>query len=157
MIVVLICLVAIVLVGLHALVGLAGGFAVVGPAAGVKEPPNSLVFAVVGGWFLLLTLVSHWWAVRGLSRHTGASGVSDAAGGGTIGMLLMSMAIRFAGTFAMLGVLWLSGVVGRQEAVFDVLFWYVTLTTMEVGGIVWASRSAQGIDAIALSSQVDEF
>lgn len=134
-------LVCVGFVVLHALVRSVGGIVLVNEAVGLESAPSSVVFGVVGLMFLGLTALSHWWLVRGLSRTPAA--MREGRGGGQhgpVGKVLVSMAIRFAGTFAILGSLMVLKVVGRHEAVFDVLFWYVTLTTMEVGGIVWASR-----------------
>jgi hypothetical protein len=105
------------------------------------------LFAGVGFAFLAFTWLSHLPLVQMLRSNSatqhGEAVVpgNTAADLGPFAGLLVSMAIRIAGTFAILGLLWKAEFVSREETVFDVLFWYVTLTAMEVVGIVWASRS----------------
>lgn len=94
------------------------------------------VFGATGVSFLVLTWLSHLVIASTLTSGSGASRSEQ----GPLLALLISMAIRVAGTFAILGLLWNLEIVGRKEAVFDVLFWYVTLTAMEVIGIVCTSK-----------------
>ncbi|MGV3484024.1 MAG: hypothetical protein ACO1RT_06385 [Planctomycetaceae bacterium] len=126
------------------------GLAIAGHAAVAAESlggdtvlgvqPNTRVFAGVGAMFVALTLVSHVPVLRVMSR-SGAADPGAHAAGSPVTALLVSMSIRLLGTFLILAGLVSSAWVGRNEAVFDVLFWYVTLTTMEVVGIVWTSKS----------------
>ncbi len=89
--------------------------------------PNSFVFAGVGGLFVFSTLLSHFTITR--SAHP-------------LSILIVPMTIRFCSTFLILAGLLSLTSISRGEALFDILFWYVSLTTIEVAGIVWASKSA---------------
>lgn len=104
------------------------------------------IFALIGSLFIVVAVFSHFimkHAMRFLVEHSNSvdktSDKSD--GSGQIGAILVPMAIRFVGTFAILGSLLFFEAVSRNEAVFDVLFWYTTLTTIETVGIVYVSRS----------------
>jgi len=115
---------------------------------------STLVFASVGAAFLGLALVSHVVVELAGARHAAVSEVppTGSVGNGPIGAILVPMAVRFVGTFAILGVLHFTAVVSRNESVFDILFWYVSLTTIEIVGIVWASKSATKIPSLDLKS-----
>lgn len=112
----------------------------------LQAPPSTLVFAGVGGLFLLLTWLAHLPVARALSRQGSERQESDAQAVAVhqtaLWALLLPMAIRLAGTFLLLSGLIGSALVRQNEAVFNVLFWYVTLTSIEVVGIVWASKPA---------------
>jgi len=112
-----------------------------GLASGGVFEADTVLFLVVGLVFLVLTGVAHLWSMRSIRRSR--SQVVEGQGGASqhvAATVLVPTAIRMVGTFAVLGVvIWLD-VASRPEAVFDVLFWYVTLTALEVAGIVWASR-----------------
>ncbi len=104
---------------------------------------NTRVFASVGLAFISLALFSHFVVKQVMRYFVAPSNARDKTiGPERISSLLVPMAIRFAGTFALLGSLIFFEAVSRNEAVFDVLFWYTTLTTIETVGIVYASRSA---------------
>ena len=125
-----------------------------GSTEGLRLEPNTFVFAGTGSLFLLLTIAAHVWTVRGLTPPP-SERQGDNRPASPPAMLLIPMAIRFAGTFAILGGLLVWGSVERHEAVFDVLFWYVTLTTLEVVGIVWAFRSMRASETCLLASRPD--
>ncbi len=114
-------------------------------SSAITENPNTIAFALVGVTFLVLTLVSHLPAAMafGKKKRSAASQVSP------VGLLILPMTIRFAGTFAILGGLWITGTIPLGEAGFDVLFWYVTLTAIEVVGIVWASKTVRSDEHLA--------
>jgi hypothetical protein len=102
------------------------------------------LFAGVGAAFLGFTWLSHLPLAQSLCGSSNKQAVGDLVSASDLSPLaglMISMAIRIAGTFAILGLLWKWEFVSRKESVFDVLFWYVTLTAMEVVGIVCASRS----------------
>jgi hypothetical protein len=144
---VLMCLFGIVATLLHlAIVRLAGLQTLDGGGASGMSP-DTRVFGLVGAMFLGVAACSHFIVKRAASRNgrkgdSAAKGTEKSAGLGPIGAILIPMAVRFAGTFAVLGGLLFFATVSRNESVFDVLFWYVTLTTMEIVGIVCTSRSA---------------
>jgi len=105
---------------------------------GQVSSPDFVVFATVGGAFFGISLVTHFC----LSRiAAGRNAVEVPAVADSVGVLMIPMVIRFAGTFLVLGGLLVGRWISRNESVFDVLFWYVTLTSLEIGGIVWASRN----------------
>ncbi|TVQ00513.1 MAG: hypothetical protein EA381_07355 [Planctomycetaceae bacterium] len=91
---------------------------------------DTLSFALTGIWLVAVTAVAH------ALLHRGGQ-VEPIVG------ILGSMAIRVAGTFAILGGLLLFSSLERPEAVFNVLFWYITLTIWDVWGTV-RSRGAVG-------------
>jgi|GEM_PF-2762381 len=148
-------MVCIGMVCLHMLIRAVSGIVLVNEAVGLESTPDSFVFAVIGLMFFGLTALTHWWLVRG-SSHTPVTQGAFGRERGPVGMVFVSMVIRFAGTFAILGSLMVLKVVGRHEAAFNVLFWYVTLTTMEIGGIVWASRPTRFDGTGAIASRPDE-
>lgn len=115
-----------------------------GVRAAVGVQPNTLVFAGVGGVFGLLTWLAHLSVIRAASRRP-RDGKTGVGGQAALMILVLPMAIRFGGTFLVLAGLLSTRAVEQNEAVFDVLFWYVTLTTIEVVGIVWASKSATSL------------
>ena len=80
---------------------------------------DTLLFALTGIWLVAVTAVAHALLQRG-------GRVEPIVG------ILGSMAIRVAGTFAILGGLLLFSPLERPEAVFNVLFWYITLTAWDV-------------------------
>lgn len=89
---------------------------------------NPTWFALTGVAFLGVTAAAH--AV--LCRSQGSEFV--------IG-ILGSMAIRLAGTLSILGMLLFFSPVGRPGAVFNVLFWYITLTLWDLLGIAYRRMS----------------
>lgn len=93
-------------------------------------------FAAVGFVFLLITAASH--AV--LCRSSDADPVVA---------ILGSMGIRLTGTFAILGGLVFFSPLGRPEAVFNVLFWYITLTVWDLSTVVWRRRPLGGVQVIS--------
>lgn len=93
-------------------------------------------FAAVGGFFLLITAASH--AV--LCRSSAADPVVA---------ILGSMGIRLAGTFAILGGLIFFSPLGRPEAVFNVLFWYITLTVWDLATVAWRRMPAGGVQVVS--------
>jgi len=80
-------------------------------------------FAIVGVAFLVVTAVSH----GVLTRQSDASPVVP---------MMISMAIRLLGTFLILGIILTLSPLSRPEAVFNVLFWYITLTVADLVGVV---------------------
>jgi len=126
--------------------------------------PNTAVFAAVGFVFLVLTVLALVPALpklrseRAQEQKVTRKATPKVSSNETIAdidpvtMLVVPMAIRFAGTFAILGGLMWVRPVSRYEAVFDVFFWYLSLTTMEVVGIVWASKTQYSSDSIPSSS-----
>jgi len=80
-------------------------------------------FAITGIAFLLVTAGSHLIACR----------PSPTA---PLVPLMISMAIRLAGTFLILGIILNLSPLSRPEAVFNVLFWYITLTVTDILGVV---------------------
>jgi len=80
-------------------------------------------FAVTGVAFLIITAISH----VVLCQQTGAA---------PLGPLMISMAIRLTGTFLILGIVLTLSPLSRPEAVFNVLFWYITLTSADLVGVV---------------------
>lgn len=113
---------AIGLIAAAAIVVLASSSHAVAGSFGL--PGDSLWFALAGIGFLAVTAAAH----LPLSRR--ADQGADPMGGVTA--LLLSMAIRLAGTFLILGLLLLVSPLGRPEAVFSVLFWYITLTATDL-------------------------
>lgn len=106
--------------------------------------PNTMVFASVGLVFLTLTLLSDIpvsMALKAQSRMPMPAAELPKADLGPMASLLIPMAVRCTGTFLVLGFLVVSKILSREESVFDVLFWYVTLTAMEIAHIVWASQA----------------
>ncbi len=76
-----------------------------------------------------------WWAHRPLRQRQ----APDAP----VAMVLVPMAIRMSGVFAVLGALiWLVGI-PRVESVVIVLFWYVTLTGLDLWAIISRRRRAE--------------
>jgi len=110
--------------------------------------PDFFVFATVGGAFFAITLVAHFCLGR-IAAGRSAGAVPAVAN--STGVLLIPVAIRFAGTFLVLGVLLAGRWISKNESVFDVLFWYVTLTSLDISGIVWASRN-QNHDSFAFGN-----
>ena len=135
------CFVALA-IACHALVGRGH----IGAEAFAGGYPDTAVFAGVAAAFGCLTLLAHIPVIRSLAKQHAQPG-SDRHPGGLIvnpvTALLLAMAIRLIGTFLVLAGLLVFQLVGQNEAVFDVLFWYVTLTTIEVVGIVWASKPSK--------------
>lgn len=86
-------------------------------------PVQTSWFVATGFGFLLVTAGAH----RVLSRGIG---------GDPLVSLLVSMSIRLVGTFAILGGLWVFSPLERPEAVFNILFWYITLTAIDLTAIV---------------------
>lgn len=80
-------------------------------------------FAIVGAAFLAITVVSH----GVLCQQSAAAPLVP---------LMISMAIRLTGTFLILGIILKLSPLGRPEAVFNVLFWYITLTSVDLVGVV---------------------
>jgi hypothetical protein len=80
-------------------------------------------FAITGIAFLVVTAGSHVVACR----------PSAAA---PLVPLMISMAIRLAGTFLILGIVLNLSPLSRLEAVFNVLFWYITLTATDLLNVV---------------------
>lgn len=108
-------------------------------AASLGAPGSSLWFAIAGVGFLGVTAAAH----LPLARPA-----SDAANPlGDVGALLVSMAIRLAGTFLILGLLLLVSPLGRPEAVFNVLFWYITLTATDLVVLVRERGRAERLKA----------
>ncbi len=93
-------------------------------------------FAAVGFFFLLITAASH--AV--LCRSSAADPVVA---------ILGSMGIRLAGTFAILGGLIFFSPLGRPEAVFNVLFWYITLTVWDLSTVAWRRMPSSGVQGVS--------
>jgi formate-dependent nitrite reductase membrane component NrfD len=93
-------------------------------AASYGVPGNSLWFVIAGIGFLAVTAAAHLPLSR--SKDDAADPMSGVNG------LLLSMAIRLAGTFLILGLLLLVSPLERPEAVFNVLFWYITLTATDL-------------------------
>lgn len=93
-------------------------------------------FAAVGFFFLLITAASH--AV--LCRSSAADPVVA---------ILGSMGIRLAGTFAILGGLIFFSPLGRPEAVFNVLFWYITLTVWDLSTVAWRRMPSGGVQVVS--------
>lgn len=108
------------------------------------ESPSTIIFAIVGLVFLALTFLSDipvTMALRAQSREPMPTSESPKADLSPMASLLIPMAVRCTGTFLVLGFLVVSKILSREESVFDVLFWYVTLTAMEIAHIVWASQA----------------
>lgn len=91
-------------------------------------PGDSLWFALSGVAFLAVTVAAHFPVARPADQTAGPLGAVTA--------LLLSMAIRLAGTFLILGGLLLVSPLARPEAVFNVLFWYITLTATDMVPLV---------------------
>lgn len=79
-------------------------------------------FCLAGCGFLLTTVLSH----LVLCRSAAAPLVP----------LMVAMMVRLAGTFLVLGCLLAFSPLSRPEAVFNVLFWYITLTAADLVGVV---------------------
>jgi hypothetical protein len=106
--------------------------------------PSTLIFAIVGLVFLALTVLSDIpvaMALNAQSRAAVQGSEPSKAELSPMASLLIPMAVRCTGTFLVLGFLVISKFLSREESVFDVLFWYVTLTAMEIAHIVWASQA----------------
>lgn len=101
-------------------------------AASRVDGLDSSWFALTGIAFLVITAASH--AV--LCRSRG----SDLVVG-----ILGSMAIRLAGTFAILGLLLFFSPLGRRGAVCNVLFWYITLTLWDLFSVAYRRMSSPTI------------
>jgi len=121
------CLVFVLACGVHA-------FAV---RSGVAA--DTAGFAVSGLFFLLITAASH----VVLSRESTA---------GPLVSLMISMAIRLLGTFLVLGGLLALSPLSRPEAVFNVLFWYITLTATDLLSVVRQKSRAVGGNRLSGSS-----
>ncbi len=80
-------------------------------------------FSLAGAAFLLVTAISHCVLCR---QHTASPLVP----------LLLSMTIRLAGTFLILGTLLAFSPLSRPEAVSNVLFWYITFTAADLVGVI---------------------
>jgi len=100
------------------------GLAIHGAIASRVEGLNPVWFALTGLGFLAITAAAH--AV--LCRSHGSDFVVG---------ILGSMAIRLAGTFAILGGLLYFSPLSRPEAVFNVLFWYITLTLWDLFSVAY--------------------
>lgn len=113
-----------------------GSTAVHGLAAERLGGADTVWFAATGLMFVIVTAVAHRLTVRG-------------QGGDPVVAILGSMAIRVAGTFAILGALLIFSPLERSEAVFNVLFWYITLTAWDVWILVRGRIEAAGALAAA--------
>lgn len=96
-------------------------------------------FAAAGVFFLLITAASHAVLCR-------SSAVDP------IVAILGSMGIRLAGTFAILGGLIFFSPLGRPEAVFNVLFWYITLTVWDLSTVARRRMPAGGVQVVSDST-----
>jgi len=120
------CLVFAIAYGLHA-TAVRGGVAA-----------DSTWFAATGLFFLLITAASHLI----LSRESTS---------GALVSLMISMAIRLLGTFLVLGGLLILSPLSRPEAVFNVLFWYITLTATDLVSVVRQKNRVAGGDRLPCS------
>ena len=117
---------ALGLIAAVVIVVLASGVHAVAGSCGA--PGDSLWFALAGVGFLAVTAAAHLPLARP-ADHAAAPLAGVTA-------LLLSMAIRLAGTFVILGLLLLVSPLERPEAVFNVLFWYITLTATDLAILV---------------------
>ncbi len=101
---------------------------------------DSLWFAITGAVFLAVTVAAHRAATWG--------DATEAEPYGAVGSLFISMAIRLSGTFAILGLLLWFSPLERREAVFNVLFWYITLTVTDVIAVVRQRRRLENQTAV---------
>ena len=138
---ILMCLLVVFATLLHFLIGQTWGAELIIRGNVSGDCLNTRVFVSVGLAFISLALFSHFIVKQVMRYFVAPSNSRDQTiGPERISSLLVPMAIRFAGTFALLGSLIFFEAVSRNEAVFDVLFWYTTLTTIETVGIVYGSR-----------------
>jgi len=86
-------------------------------------PADTAWFAITGVAFLIVTAGSHAVACRPSATAP-------------LVPLMISMAIRLAGTFLILGIILNLSPLSRPEAVFNVLFWYITLTVADLLSVV---------------------
>lgn len=86
-------------------------------------PADTAWFAITGVAFLIVTAVSHAFACRPSANAP-------------LVPLMISMAIRLAGTFLILGIILNLSPLSRPEAVLNVLFWYITLTVTDLLSVV---------------------
>jgi hypothetical protein len=86
-------------------------------------PGDTAWFAATGFGFVAVTAISH-------------CVVSKPSSDAPLAPLMVSMAIRLAGTFLILGMILKLSPLSRPEAVFNVLFWYITLTSADLIGVV---------------------
>jgi hypothetical protein len=84
---------------------------------------DTFYFVICGVAFWVVTAVSHFVLCQD-------------SGGQPLVPLLASMAIRLGGIFVIFGCLELFSTLSRREAVFNVLFWYITLTATDLVGVV---------------------
>lgn len=104
---------------------------------------DSAWFAAVGLGFLVVTLLSH---ISACQRWEGSP----------LAPLMISMAIRLAGTFLILVLILKLSPLSRGEAVFNVLFWYITLTATDLVGVVrQKNRDLHVVSLSSASRQVD--
>jgi len=114
---------------------------------------NVWLTLVISAFFVVIASVAHGLAVRGgFAADTfcfvicgvafwGVTAASHVvlckdSGGQPLVPLLASMAIRLGGIFVIFGCLELFSTLSRREAVFNVLFWYITLTATDLVGVV---------------------
>lgn len=119
-----------------ALVVIACGLHAVAVSRGVVA--DTTWFTLSGIALLAVTVVSH----LALARPP-APGAAPLA---SLTAVMLSMAIRLSGTFAVLGILLLLAPLGRTEAVFNVLFWYITLTAVDLSAMVRARLRREASD-----------
>jgi len=105
---------------------------------------DTVWFATVGAAFLVVTAASH----GVLCKQSAAPSLVP---------LMISMAIRLGGTFLMLGIILTLSPLSRPEAVFNVLFWYITLTAADLFGVVRQKNrdDSTGLGVAASVSCVD--
>jgi hypothetical protein len=84
---------------------------------------DTFYFVICGVAFWVVTAVSH-------------VVLTQDSDGQPLVPLLASMAIRLGGIFVIFGCLELFSTLSRREAVFNVLFWYITLTATDLVGVV---------------------
>jgi len=92
-------------------------------AAKVVTSADTAWFAITGAVLLVVTAGSH------------AVACKPSANAPLVPMMI-SMAIRLAGTFLILGIILNLSPLNRLEAVFNVLFWYITLTATDLLSVV---------------------
>jgi hypothetical protein len=116
-------------------------------ASWAGAPLDSLWFTVAGFVFLAVTVSSHAVLSRGET--------AGSASAGEIGSLLISMAIRLSGTFLILGSLLAISPLSRTEAVSTVLFWYITLTVIDLAGVVRERMRAENVSATGRTMAIE--
>lgn len=98
----------------------------------IGTPGDTAWFAATGIGFVVITAISH-------------VAVSKPSTDAPLVPLMVSMAIRLVGTFLILGMILKLSPLSRPEAVFNVLFWYITLTSADLIGVVRLKNRESGV------------